>query len=39
VSKLSLFGTPTVHLTGPAANKFVFFSDDDTLEMKQPRSV
>ena len=26
VSKLSLFGAPTVLLTGPAANKFVFFS-------------
>jgi cytochrome P450 len=39
VSKLSLFGTPTVLLTGAAANKFVFFSDGDTLEMKQPRSV
>ncbi|KAF8700399.1 hypothetical protein HU200_034334 [Digitaria exilis] len=38
VSKLSLFGTPTVLLTGPAANKFVFFSDD-ALAMKQPRSV
>lgn len=37
VSKLSLFGTPTVLLAGPAANKFVFFSD--ALAMKQPRSV
>nr|CAB3454461.1 unnamed protein product [Digitaria exilis] len=26
VSKLSLFGAPTVLLTGPAANRFVFFS-------------
>ncbi|KAL6657945.1 hypothetical protein ACP70R_005725 [Stipagrostis hirtigluma subsp. patula] len=37
VSKLSLFGTPTVLLTGPAANKFVFFSS--ALAMRQPRSV
>ncbi|TVU38840.1 hypothetical protein EJB05_12232, partial [Eragrostis curvula] len=37
VSKLSLFGTPTVLVTGPAANKFVFFSG--ALAMRQPRSV
>ncbi|XP_062189994.1 taxadiene 5-alpha hydroxylase-like [Phragmites australis] len=37
VSKLSLFGSPTVLLTGPAANKFVFFSG--ALAMRQPRSV
>ncbi|CAN6199207.1 unnamed protein product [Urochloa humidicola] len=37
VSKLSLFGVPTVLLTGPAANKFVFFSG--ALAMQQPRSV
>lgn len=37
VSKLSLFGTPTVLLAGPAANKFVFFSG--ALAMRQPRSV
>ncbi|GJN11600.1 hypothetical protein PR202_ga29801 [Eleusine coracana subsp. coracana] len=37
VSKLSLFGAPTVLVTGPAANKFVFFSD--ALAMRQPRSV
>ncbi|RLN35814.1 hypothetical protein C2845_PM03G08590 [Panicum miliaceum] len=37
VSKLSLFGAPTVLLTGPAANKFVFFNG--TLAMQQPRSV
>ncbi|GJN32492.1 hypothetical protein PR202_gb21006 [Eleusine coracana subsp. coracana] len=37
VSKLSLFGTPTVLVTGPAANKFVFFSG--ALVMRQPRSV
>ncbi|KAF0905354.1 hypothetical protein E2562_003941 [Oryza meyeriana var. granulata] len=37
VSKLSLFGKPTVLLAGPAANKFVFFSG--ALAMQQPRSV
>jgi cytochrome P450 len=37
VSKLSLFGTPTVLLAGPAANKFTFFSS--ALSTQQPRSV
>ena len=37
VSKLSLFGGPTVLLAGPAANKFVFFNG--TLALQQPRSV
>ncbi|GJN32489.1 hypothetical protein PR202_gb21003 [Eleusine coracana subsp. coracana] len=37
VSKLSLLGTPTVLVTGPAANKFVFFSS--ALAMRQPLSV
>ncbi|CAO1941831.1 unnamed protein product [Urochloa humidicola] len=37
VSKLSLFGAPTVLLTGPAANKFVFFSG--ALAMQQPKSA
>lgn len=37
VSKLSLFGTPTVLLAGPAANKFTFFSS--ALTTRQPRSV
>ncbi|TVU38847.1 hypothetical protein EJB05_12240, partial [Eragrostis curvula] len=37
VSKLSLFGKPTVLVTGPAANKFVFFSGE--IGMRQPRSV
>ncbi|KAG2587835.1 hypothetical protein PVAP13_5NG170781 [Panicum virgatum] len=37
VSKLSLFGAPTVLLTGPAANKFVFFSG--ALATKQPLSM
>ncbi|KAK1680136.1 hypothetical protein QYE76_040984 [Lolium multiflorum] len=37
VSKLSLFGTPTVLLAGPAANKFMFFNS--ALSTQQPRSV
>ncbi|RLN34480.1 hypothetical protein C2845_PM03G08620 [Panicum miliaceum] len=37
VSKLSLFGAPTVFVTGPAANKLVFGSD--TLAPKQPRCL
>jgi cytochrome P450 len=36
VSKMSLFGVPTVLLTGPAANKFVFFN---ALALQQPRSM
>jgi cytochrome P450 len=37
VSKLSLFGTPTVLIAGPAANKFMFFSS--ALATRQPRSA
>ncbi|WVZ62171.1 hypothetical protein U9M48_011948 [Paspalum notatum var. saurae] len=37
VSKLSLFGGPTVLLAGPAANKFVFFNG--ALPMQQPLSA
>ena len=37
VSKLSLFGAPTVFVTGPAANKLVFASD--ALAPKQPRCL
>ncbi|KAK3125178.1 hypothetical protein QOZ80_7BG0601300 [Eleusine coracana subsp. coracana] len=37
VSKLSLFGAPTVFVTGPAANKLVFSSD--ALAPKQPRCL
>lgn len=37
VSKLSLFGAPTVLLTGPAANRFIFFSS--ALSMHTPRSA
>ncbi|KAG9454080.1 hypothetical protein H6P81_006984 [Aristolochia fimbriata] len=38
VSKLSLFGSPTVFMVGPAANKFMFTSDSDTLSNEQTRS-
>uniref|UniRef100_A0ACD5V0Y1 Uncharacterized protein n=1 Tax=Avena sativa TaxID=4498 RepID=A0ACD5V0Y1_AVESA len=37
VSKLSLFGTPTVLMAGPAANKFMFFNS--ALSTRQPPSV
>ncbi|KAL6840732.1 hypothetical protein ACP4OV_029596 [Aristida adscensionis] len=37
VSKLSLFGAPTVFVTGPAANKLVFTSE--ALAPKQPRCL
>ncbi|KAM0904239.1 hypothetical protein ACQ4PT_018123 [Festuca glaucescens] len=37
VSKLSLLGTPTVLLAGPAANKFMFFNR--VLPFMQPRSI
>ncbi|KAM0849523.1 hypothetical protein ACQ4PT_053682 [Festuca glaucescens] len=37
VSKLSLFGTPTVLLAGPAANKFMLFNR--VLPFMQPRSI
>ena len=37
VSKLSLFGKPTVLVAGAAANRFVFFSG--ALALQQPRSV
>lgn len=39
LSKLSLFGAPTVFVTGPAANKLVFSCGDDALAPKQPRSL
>ncbi|XP_068638828.1 cytochrome P450 716B1-like [Aristolochia californica] len=39
VSKLSLFGSPTVFLVGPAANKFLFTSDSETLSNEQIRSI
>ncbi|KAM3222823.1 hypothetical protein P3L10_022093 [Capsicum annuum] len=39
VSKLSLFGKPTVFIYGQAANKFVFSSDDAVLTNQQTQSV
>ncbi|KAK9269224.1 hypothetical protein L1049_000994 [Liquidambar formosana] len=39
ISKLSLFGKPTVFIHGPAANKFVFTSDISTIADQQMKSV
>lgn len=39
ISKLSLFGKPTVFLHGPATNKFVYACDGDTLANYQPASI
>lgn len=39
ISKLSLFGKPTVFIYGQAANKFVFTSDSSTLTNQQPQSI
>ncbi|XP_019706726.2 cytochrome P450 716B2 [Elaeis guineensis] len=37
ISKLSLFGAPTIFLTGPAANKFIFMNE--ALVPQQPSSL
>ncbi|KAL5730814.1 hypothetical protein ACHQM5_003605 [Ranunculus cassubicifolius] len=39
ISKLTLFGSPTVFIHGQAANKFIFASDSGTLSNQQPQSV
>jgi len=39
ISKLSLFGKPTVFIYGQAANKFLFTSDGSVLTSKQPQSL
>lgn len=39
ISKLSLFGKPTVFIYGQAANKFVFTSDVSVLTNQQTQSV
>ncbi|KAK4355257.1 hypothetical protein RND71_024228 [Anisodus tanguticus] len=39
ISKLSLFGKPTVFIYGQAANKFVFTSDGSVLTNQQTQSV
>ena len=38
ISKLNLFGKPTIFIYGPAANKFVFTSDSTTLSNQQTQS-
>nr|XP_011461015.1 PREDICTED: taxoid 14-beta-hydroxylase-like [Fragaria vesca subsp. vesca] len=39
VSKLRLFGKPTVFINGPAANKFIFASDASTINSNKPESI
>ncbi|XP_031249452.1 cytochrome P450 716B1-like [Pistacia vera] len=39
ISKLSLFGKPTVFICGQAANKFVFTSDNSTISNQQTKST
>ncbi|KAL6205514.1 hypothetical protein ACLB2K_022772 [Fragaria x ananassa] len=39
VSKLSLFGKPTVFIHGQAANKFVFTTDGSTISSQQAEST
>ncbi|CAA3011466.1 cytochrome P450 716B1-like [Olea europaea subsp. europaea] len=39
ISKLNLFGTSTVFLHGPAANKFIYTCSEKLLANKQPASI
>lgn len=39
ISKLNLFGTSTVFLHGPAANKFIYTWSEKLLANKQPASI
>lgn len=39
ISKLTLFGKPTVFIHGQAANKIVFNSDSNTISNSQPKSL
>ncbi|KAJ0045377.1 hypothetical protein Pint_04168 [Pistacia integerrima] len=39
ISKLSLFGTPTVFISGPAANRFIFTTDESTIANQQTKSL
>ncbi|GLT62109.1 hypothetical protein SLA2020_347710 [Shorea laevis] len=39
ISKLTLFGKPTVFIHGQAANKFVFTTDSSTISNSQPKSL
>ncbi|KAK3424111.1 hypothetical protein EUGRSUZ_F00898 [Eucalyptus grandis] len=39
ISKLTLFGKPTVFVHRPATNKFIFYGDSNMLANKQPSSI
>jgi len=39
ISKLSLFGTPTVLIHGQAANKFIFTNRDENIVNQQTQSI
>ncbi|KAK3000482.1 hypothetical protein RJ639_021031 [Escallonia herrerae] len=39
ISKLSLFGTPSIFLHGQAANKFIYTCDGNKLANNQPKSI
>ncbi|EYU33898.1 hypothetical protein MIMGU_mgv1a017733mg, partial [Erythranthe guttata] len=39
VSKMNVFGTPSVLICGPEANKFVYTCDERVLSNKKPASV
>jgi cytochrome P450 len=39
ISKLSLFGTPTVLIHGQAANKFIFANGGDSIVNQQTQSI
>ncbi|KAL5548334.1 hypothetical protein UlMin_003565 [Ulmus minor] len=39
ISKLTLFGKPTVFLHGHAANKFIFTSNDSTIGNQETKSI
>ncbi|KAK1325958.1 hypothetical protein QJS10_CPA01g00924 [Acorus calamus] len=39
ISKLTLFGRPTVFITGPVANKFLFTNEGNKLASQQPKSI
>ncbi|KAL8132797.1 hypothetical protein AgCh_008323 [Apium graveolens] len=39
ISKLSLFGSPTVFINGPVANKFIFTADSTMISNQQTASL
>lgn len=39
ISKLSLFGSPTVFINGPVANKFIFTADSTMISNQQTASI